>query len=231
MTTKTGTATDMKMRDEGEAPSVSDIRFLPHFSVYFFDLARKHAQDANICGTEFPIPLATGAVIMAATALESFVNEQTETFASCDASLEAACSELQPLQGLSIPAKWSILVRIAFGETFEIGREPYQSFSSLIELRNVLVHRAARFRAGGEFPSRRIENLSSKYAFSSRPNAPHLPWECRVLNALCARWAVNTASEMVAEHYRLAQAAEDKPVGGGRPRVKVAKQSHWERLP
>jgi hypothetical protein len=185
------------------------VRMLPGFAIGFFQLARRFALESKE-PPPFQRELPTATVIMAATALESFVGEGLESAAAYDASLDPSVEAIHGDWGLSLPERWSLLLALLRAQPFDKGREPYESLVLLVELRNVLVHRAARFRPAGHFPNKRVDSLRRKFTFSSQRNAPNLPWELCLLNPACAKWAVNTAVAIVEEHWSLTEGLDRK---------------------
>lgn len=85
-------------------------------------------------------------------------------------------------------------------QPFDPGKEPFQSFCLLISLRNELVHYNPRFRTVLEFPSKRIQNLRTKFEFTHEGNAD---WTAQVLNLNCAKWGCRTVLNMVHRLHEL----------------------------
>lgn len=70
--------------------------------------------------------------ILCAASLEAYINSRAkETFTG---------KRLQYFERLPLEGKWLFLPKILGYEVFDLGKEPFQSFSKLIKLRNVLVH-------------------------------------------------------------------------------------------
>jgi|HubBroStandDraft_6_1064221.scaffolds.fasta_scaffold585820_2 hypothetical protein len=161
-------------------------------------LAKRSAREEGLTSVSFP--LAT--VIHAATSLEAFINEELEHSRAHRPEWSEIYDEFERDK---ILPKWLVLAKLLCGKTFDKGREPFQSFKLLIDLRNGLVHYKPKYveRARyGELPSF-AKPLGSHYAFSELASDRIHRWEDRVLNYGCARWACETNRAMVVEWYRL----------------------------
>jgi hypothetical protein len=194
------------------APSVITA-MMPSFSYAFFLQARRLAEEAEEAASAPPnvIILPMAAVLLAATSLESFLSEEIEFALKRDPSIAARAKALREQRSLKLVEKWTQLLQLHSGTALARDREPCQSFALLVELRNVLVHAAGRFRELDEFPSEGIQSLQTKFEFSPHPPGEILSWERLVLNAHCARWAVNTAAKMVVEHRALRTSTRKRP--------------------
>jgi hypothetical protein len=196
--------TDLKFANPAGIPAAEGVfgsfritQMMSHSST-MYGLARKFALEA--AGANLPavaLPIAT--VIMASTALEAFVGEELEKEKTSGRHPSATIDAILDDRYLSPEERWKKLTELQGAGPIELGREPFQSFTLLVDLRNVLVHRGPRFRAVDEFPSAQVEALKSKFAFGERG----MGWEQRVLHGACARWACNTAADMVEEYWRL----------------------------
>jgi hypothetical protein len=130
------------------------------------------------------------------------VNEDIATVRS-SGRFERECAELQDSRD-PLDERWSRFMDL-LDLKLDRGRRPFQTLKKMVCLRNVLVHRAARFRRVHEFPDPVIEKLEStgEFAFASDPKGGNLTWCQRVLNPACARWAFNAALDTFTEHMKL----------------------------
>lgn len=116
-------------------------------------------------------------VILATSSLEAFINERALDAPWSDANLERS----------QLPLKWLLVPQLIVGSTFDKGAEPYQSFVSLIRLRNKLVHGRAETRI------LEIAQTSDADAFVAanfaRPEWDVKPesgrWACSVVREMC----------------------------------------------
>jgi hypothetical protein len=164
------------------------------------------------------LPMAV--VLLVCTALESFVNEQVEFEATSGVySVQAQLLRAKVHQGKGAPssrAVWKCYLALRDKE-FNETQEPGAGFNDLVELRNLLVHRAAKFYGPHELPDK-VASLEKRFDFTSPGDAGFIAWDQRVLNAPCARWACHTAVAIRAEHWRL--------VGG-----RAERWPTWETVP
>ena len=63
---------------------------------------------------------------------------------------------------LSVKEKWNLIASVSGGTLWAADREPFQSWESLMALRNELVHFKAELLPAGVFPTNRIKALFSK---------------------------------------------------------------------
>jgi len=176
---------------------------MTNFSHPTYELARTFALQAAAGALMPPMSLPMATVILASTALESFLNEEIEMTKGSPENV-AWAESLQESRGLSLEAKWVLFLRLWRGKTFDTGRQPYADFALLIELRNVLVYRAARFYGADKpFPGKRVEGLRARFRFTPAEEGTFVSWDSQVMNANCARWACNTAAALRAEHCKL----------------------------
>src|SRR5450432_1388611 len=113
-----------------------------------FHWARKFSLDA---ASDHPdsIGLPIMGVIAAATALESFVNEElTLAIVGSGPRRRRPLELIQDSKGLSLEGKWSLLLQALGCAQFAKDRGPYQSFMALVKLRNELVRGSQVLRPG-----------------------------------------------------------------------------------
>ena len=203
-----------------QAPKGYSVRLMPGLSLAFFDLAKRLALESRSAAPlDGRLPAAT--VILAATALESFVNEQMQLASVDYPDKRVEIDRFHEDRTLTLPNRWQRCASILGVGSFTRGRRPFQSFALLVALRNVLVHQAARFRGVDEFPNARVACLEREFAFSVHPSGGELSWDSLILNPHCAKWAVNVAADMINEYGRITW-----PI-----RRKGALPVQWEKLP
>ena len=147
------------------------------------------------------------AVVLAATGLEAFFNEQLGIAYECRPELR---DEISSTRTMRLRPKIAVAVRVLSGTKLDVGAEPYQSFHLLVGLRNLLIHDAHTL-IGRDHPRRAlIAGIRAKVKRKGvRSTTTAVGWEMEILNAACARWAVNTAVEMIEKYWPL--------LGGPRP--------------
>lgn len=154
------------------------------------------------------------AIVFSAAALEAFVNESVEL-----AELGAASSgyyepgpvtnfrrllrEVEESRG-SIQLKFLLAKQTLTGHTYDKSALPYQDFDLLIELRNALVHLKPREKfeidIGGKMSvtlPKIIQRLESKNILAEFEPVENVGWTQRITTRAVARWACNTAAQMV----------------------------------
>lgn len=139
-------------------------------------------------------PHALETVILSATALEAGINEM------------AAWIRLGFLGEHALPEdfvrqrptdKWAMVPRLLAGAEFDRGRSPWQDFSTLVKLRDQLVH----FKWHGEAPPDFMRALQARDL--CLPERPSVYWVDAALTDRVAKWAVATTDSMFEELARL----------------------------
>jgi hypothetical protein len=177
--------------------------------------ARRFALEAAAGRSEPPPALPLATVIMVCTALESFVNEELALEATWSPATAHAAESLRAVAAKRLRHRtvWRRYLAL-HGKKFQEQKEPYRAFDRLVELRNLLIHRAARFYGPHQMPNE-VTDVAKYFTFNPS-NGTFVAWEQRVLNANCARWACNAAAALRAEHFKLLGRADVAP---------------WETLP
>jgi hypothetical protein len=146
-------------------------------------------------------PLAIPAYILAAAAVEAFVNEMflspfaltsLDVFAHEAGLSGELTAEAESLEKLDLPTKLIRAPRLCTGRSLDPGKQPYQDVQLLADLRNELVHYKMGWR-----PPKAVRVLAQRgLAFRVRPEeedgGPH-PWADRVSTVEGIRWAYDTA--------------------------------------
>lgn len=149
-------------------------------------------------------PGAVTAVILSVATLEGFINELTEYSHWHNPDWEAWGTILHESEQrhVSIKPKY-LLAAYVTGQPFDKGALPYQDFSKLVKLRNALVHPRQLSHLGEDGlikPSEIVEQVLVRIiggaAFNSRyQHSP--PGYNEICWTAVAKWACNTASEMI----------------------------------
>jgi hypothetical protein len=179
----------MSAANQGEAGALT--RGMTGLSRSFYEVACQFTTQMAAGEKVQAISYPSAVVILTVACLEAYLNE----FLSLRRLMEPD-KWGSPSSRLSrrLEERWLEAPRIFSGNTFDKGREPFQSFHSLVCLRNNLIHYDAQFRTRKEFPSGVIKQLKSKFAFAYEGNAD---WTSQVLNLECSRWACRTTKAMV----------------------------------
>jgi len=115
----------------------------------------------------------TSCIINAVSFLEAKLNEQVSVAQLCfddddDDENGKAWSVIQDIQKkLSIQEKWNLISTRTNGQLWEAGSEPFQSFETIVSLRNELIHYKGDLLAKDEAPNRKIKGLMAKLGVSS----------------------------------------------------------------
>lgn len=152
------------------------------------------------------------AIIMAAVTAEAFINELAETIAFMAdipavapsvitpplLSLAASVKEVETERG-SLKLKYLIAARTLSGASFDKGANPYQDFTSLISLRNDLVHVKPRDTYDGLIarPPKYIQVLQQRGLAIDPGERVSMSWLSVIRTARMAEWACETARGMI----------------------------------
>lgn len=112
---------------------------------------------------------------------------------------ELLAEHREDLARLNLHTRLLLLTRIACGQTFDQGEQPFQDFSNLVKIRNAIVHFQMQ-----EAPLKEVDHLSQrKIAWPEEINGSSFNWTLRISTVECMRWAINTVSDTTAELQRL----------------------------
>lgn len=156
-------------------PSGGDpLKFVsrPAMESVFLQMARAAVEDAEPQEADWRVTNSLGAelqmqdrsmtaIVLLVQALEAFINVE-------------AHSRLSPalwraVERMDLQAKWLVVTRLATGQEWNQGQQPFQDFYQLIKLRNDLVHYKPHFEvkaaqiAGTEFQSQFTGSLARRY--------------------------------------------------------------------
>jgi hypothetical protein len=198
-----------------------------HFSRQHFIAAQYFANRAfEIEQAEFPEqPLlnvhrayVTGAIISVVASIESAINElyltavdgsllfcdNTELGIKTDHKMNKLLSlwwEEGELDSKSIRLKYQNALLIMKEEKYKKGKQPFQDFINLIELRNALVHYKPEWQNEAKIHKKLKDRLGSKFPGNpfGKGSAIWFPHEC--LGSGCALWAVKTGEDFLKDFY------------------------------
>ena len=98
----------------------------------------------------------------------------------------------EALAGLNLSTRVLLLTRIACGQTFDQGGQPFQDFSNLVKIRNAIVHFQMQ-----DAPLKVVDNLTQRgLAWPEKIGGTSWAWVQRISTVECMRWAINTVAEM-----------------------------------
>ena len=159
-------------------------------------------NEASVANREKPhrTSLAIPAYILAAAAVEAFVNELFLSPLALMTIVEVPDETRSPvpsgvadaLERLDLGAKLILVPHLYTGRSLDASKQPYQDMKLLAELRNHLVHYKMGWR-----PPKAVKVLGQRgFAFRVAPEeetgGPH-PWADRVSTLEGIRWAYDTA--------------------------------------
>lgn len=123
---------------------------------------------------------------------ESYVVTLNESARERIAGYWVAASEASTL------AKYSAIKEFVTGSPLDFGREPTQSMSALIKLRNHLVHYKPADVSEAYDPPKLVQLLKDRFPDNALMAQSGNPWfPDKALGAGCARWAAATARDFV----------------------------------
>ncbi len=174
-----------------------------------FDIARRAFQRTLIVANERePLPPDDPlvAVVFAVLALETFITELGELadmarFADTPsvALLATLLAELERSH-VQIKVKYQLAATV-FGKPFDKGKQPFQDFDVLVDVRNQLIHLKPRdgFLIGGGFVPYEdvVKRLRGKKLLAEKDgNEWNGPWTLKISTRATARWACQTCIAM-----------------------------------
>src|SRR5262249_41506708 len=150
------------------------------------------------------------AVLFSAATLEGFMSQAVqaaETWGHLHPKVKAFADFLGELDereiGASIKTKYNMARRVLCGAPFDRGRNPFQAFDLLIDLRNLLTHLKPD-RTSSERTKKLLARVNSAGLIPSTllpvfdPNS-HLRahWVHYICNPVIAKWSCNAAAAMI----------------------------------
>lgn len=178
-------------------------------SYHFYNIARDSYYKARQGFTTHRQDNALVAIIFAALSLEAFINELGVLAMEAKASghrenfLDQLINAIDESQGSKRTTQEKFMMASeALSNKFDKGKNPYQDFADLFRLRDCLVHLKPEDRIEIDednewtYSGRKlIERLRSKNIVQEYTSIPSITLS--VSTAVAAKWACDTASEMV----------------------------------
>lgn len=134
--------------------------------------------------------------VLTVAALEAFINEflaHSDTRRKFDYPFKEFIS-------MGLRLKYFVVPRTLVGKTFDTKKAPFQDLTTLISLRNDIVHFKAKARPS--HPS--LEDAIPRYAKHLHEERlllitedDHLQWEYRICSVYLARWCLQTAQDTI----------------------------------
>ena len=73
----------------------------------------------------------------------------------------------QPQKNLKLEDKWNLIASVCSGTLWDNGKEPFQSYNTILSVRNHLIHYKGQFLGKNKTPVKKIEDLMKKIGVSS----------------------------------------------------------------
>jgi hypothetical protein len=167
-------------------------------SEQFFQMAKMAAQRSHeLSGRSGEQYEAMTAIVLCVVVAESAINEIAEWLEYKPLPYGIPHELPYGFDQLNLRMKWSMLPIIARKTTFDFGKEPWQSFNALIELRNAIVH--LRHKPP---PKTAYSLLKSNKLIEQRER----------VGFKVAQWACETMANMLEELMRLLGISEENLV-------------------
>lgn len=131
--------------------------------------------------------LNTACIVFAAGAIEAVINERIslEVTMFGDESKKPFFEALAAAQrSISLKDKWNLFVSVRGGRRWDSAEEPFQSYDTIITIRNELLHYKADFLGHLEPPVNRIRPLLARFGVpSGRIDETNVQWLHALLEA------------------------------------------------
>ena len=171
-----------------------------HFAA---EAARTHdSEERRFC--------ATACIFFGASVMEAKVNEWISISTNV-ADTEIPQDFWKTLEisqkNLRLEEKWNLIASVSGGTLWDNGKEPFQSYSVILALRNELIHYKGQFLGKDEAPSRKIKDLLMKFRIQSKATfieADASSWVADLLNEpSLSRWVADKVNYFHADAYKL----------------------------
>jgi hypothetical protein len=185
-----------------------------------YEIAKQAHDRVSLQPANIPHNDALVAVLFSAATLESFMSQavfMAETWSHLHPKIAAFASfigELDTKVGASLKTKYNMARWIICGAPFDQGKLPYQDFDLLVDLRNAITHlkpdKLSSDKTRKLLSCLKNRNLMPDYLVSDYDPAiseQRAIWVHYVSTAKVAKWACNTAAEMIQAFWR--DASED----------------------
>lgn len=168
--------------------------------------ARDRAADARRSDQAVMAPDALVSVVMAAAATEAFINELGEYYTWGSLPIEkgeSACgvalAEIEKSRG-STELKYLVASLSLSGRMFDKGTQPFQDFSTLMTIRNHLMHpkpERDQFGDGVSVPPAYVRDFERRGMTCPREPDVSVSWLNLLETELVASWACQAAVEII----------------------------------
>jgi hypothetical protein len=149
------------------------------------------------------------AIMLAAAATEAFINDMAEMIGVCRQNASdfmgaeltpevCACADAifdAEFARDPVPQKYFVASK-ALGQPFDRGRDPFQSFSKLITLRNEVVHIKAN-RADGKHTGVSVTKELAQRGLTVKVPLGELSWFDQIQSPQMAEWACKSAIDLI----------------------------------
>lgn len=165
--------------------SLRDLYFSELKKVLTTNASRNKMHGYTMHGiTAFPI---AGAV------WEAIINEYfTSDLVSHDYKKNLLFDIIDEADKWDIKTKTLMFPKFLFGRTFDNSQSFYSDFTSLIQIRNNIVHYKHSLYEG---PDKAVRNLRTQKVTYPKPDNIDCPWQMELFSTECIRFCVNTISE------------------------------------
>lgn len=153
---------------------------------------------------------ATACIFFGASVIETKVNEWisiSTNIADTEIPQEFWKTLESSQKNLRLDEKWNLITSVSGGTLWDSGKEPFQSYSMILALRNELVHYKGQFLGKDEAPSKKIKELLTKFRVQSKATsveADTSTWVADLLNEpTLARWIADKVNCFHSDAYKL----------------------------
>ena len=187
------------------------------FSHYFFQ--RAYELCVECLQETYPTELGTTAAndfcahaidvyIFSVAALEAFINETLLSEFYIPGSTGGVPWRVfrNTFEDLGIKEKYYLLPLFLFGKTYDKGRQPYQDFTTLVKIRNTLIHHKEK-------------SVEQKFQVASLSSAER------------SRWAYNTACRMVFKLLEFGSSELSDSRLWAKSELRLITKDSWEGIP
>jgi hypothetical protein len=137
--------------------------------------------------TQYAIP----AYVMAAAAVESFVNEMFLSGFAKMALGDTVVDDVPELERLDLLAKIVVVPQLIFGKTLARGEQPYSDMVILAKLRNEVAHYKMKYKPPSFVRTLAQRGIAVRVPPEQEDGGPH-PWANRVSTIQGIMWAHDT---------------------------------------
>jgi len=116
-------------------------------------------------------------IFFSVSCIEAKLNEWLSILKKIETSKSKFLTEMEKLQKtLKLERKWNLIASTHNGVMWSSGEDPFQSFETLVSLRNELVHYKGTFLGKDETPNNRIKGLME--TFNIKSNSTFIENDC-----------------------------------------------------